>query len=108
MQFDRPTVTVAGSKNFAFFQGAKIPLRTCETLWDARDEMKASRLGGSDTCVGNIGHARGWKVGTLWPSIVQHIGDHSVVSQCHLPGRVARSFDASLDALTLPLSPELR
>jgi hypothetical protein len=103
-----PHVAVHDIKHFAFLQGAKIPLRTCQSLMIARGEMQASRLGGSDTCVGIIGHRRGWKYGVHWPSIVQHVGDYSVVSQCHNPGRIARSFDASLDALTLPLAPELR
>lgn len=103
-----PHIAVSCIKHFAFFQGAKIPLRTCRALVDAKAEMAASRLGGSDTCVGIIGHRRGWKYGTQWPSIVQHVGEHSVVTGAPVPGRIARSFDRNLDALTLPTALELR
>lgn len=96
-----PQIAVSDIHHFAFFQGAKIPLRTCRALVEAKPEMVQSRMGGSDTCVGIIGHARGWKVGTHYPSIVQHVGEHSVVSQRVIPERISRCFDPNLDAMTL-------
>lgn len=103
-----PHISVHHIGQFSFFQAAKIPLRTCQSLVLARGEMQASRLGGSDTCVAIIGQRRDWKYGVHWPSIVQHVGEESVVSQCRKPGRIARSFDSGLDALSLPPSLELR
>lgn len=95
-------IHVSPARDFTFCQGMKIPLRTCRTLVDRRADMVSSRLGGSDNCVALIGDSLGWKIGTLRPGIVQHVGDVSLVSERLRMDRVSRTWPGKeFDAMTL-------
>jgi hypothetical protein len=89
---------------YMYCQAVKFPLRTVRELAAARQEM-ADQLnrGGDDDALQVLGSARGWLYAVHYPSIVQHVGAKSSVSDATLVGcRVSRAFPGvDFDAETL-------
>jgi hypothetical protein len=89
---------------FTYCQALKIPLRTLRALVAARGEMERAPVGGSDESMALIGRARRWHYGTHYPSLFQHVGERSSVSelQHHPEQRVSRAWPGpGFDAMEL-------
>lgn len=90
------------SANFSFCQALKVPLRTCQVLAEARQEMETSASGGSDECIREIGGRREWLVGVHYPGLFQHVGMSSLINGEGLFGsRHSHAWLADIDAMRL-------
>ena len=89
---------------FAYAVCLKVPLRTVKQLLDLTPEMEASRFGGCDDVLRALLGPRKHLAALHYPSLVQHVGDQSTVSDGATLGgdRSSRNWRGrGFDALSL-------